>query len=178
MASLFDRFDLVSRLFFVFQSIGSIFLKIPVFTTAVKLFVLGNSNSPVGDLEFILPNNRFVAECEGLLYLKGFLISEKILFKELHDMSLELGQPLATVLVSSQETCRICSKALVVESKVHPVVIYSLYRGTFLGSCVTKVCRKCKLYEHYGYWSHGKKKHFTNESRHFLAHHYTAINIF
>ena len=164
MASLFDRFDLVSRLFFVFQSIGSIFLKIPVFTTAIKRFVLGNSNSAAGDLEFILPNDRFVAECEGLLYLKGFLISEKILFKELHDMSLELGQPLATVLVSSQETCRICSKALVVESKVHPVVIYSLYHGTYLGSCVTKVCRKCKLYEHYGYWSHGKKKHFTNES--------------
>ena len=81
-------------------------------------------------------------------------------------MSLELGQPLATVLVSSQETCRICSKALVFESKVHPVVIYSLHRGTYLGSCVTKVCRKCKLYEHYGYWSHGKKKHFINESLH------------
>ena len=163
MASLLDRFDSVSRLFFVFQSIGSIFLKIPVFTTAIKRFVLGNSNSAASDLE-LLPNDRFVAECEGLMYLKGVLISEKILFKELHDMSLELGQPLATVLVSSQETCRICSKALVVESKVHPVVIYSLYRGTYLGSCITKVCRKCKLYEHYGYWSHGKKKHFTNES--------------
>ena len=137
MASLLDRFDLVSRLFFVFQSIGSIFLKIPVFTTAIKRFVLGNSNSAANDLE-LLPNDRFVAECEGLMYLKGVLISEKILFKELHDMSLELGQPLATVLVSSQETCRICSKALVVESKVHPVVIYSLYRGTYLGSCMTK----------------------------------------
>ena len=44
------------------------------------------------------------------------------------------------------------------------MVIYSLYRGTYLGSCITKVCRKCKHYEHYGYWSHGKKKHFTNES--------------
>ena len=85
MARLFDRFDLVSRLFFVFQSIGSIFLKIPVFTTAIKRFVLGNSNSAAGDLEFI----RFVAECEGLLYLKGFLISEKILFKELHDPHLK-----------------------------------------------------------------------------------------
>ena len=134
MASLLDRFDLVSRLFFVFQSIGSIFLKIPVFTTAIKRFVLGNSNSAASDLELLL-NDRFVAECEGLMYLKGVLISEKILFKELHDMSLELGQPLATVLVSSQETCRICSKALVVESKVHPVVIYSLtHRGTYLGS--------------------------------------------
>ena len=51
--------------------------------------MLGNSNSAAGDLEFILLNDRFVAECEGLLYLKGFLISEKILFKELHDPHLK-----------------------------------------------------------------------------------------
>ena len=163
MASLLDRYDLVSRLFFVFQSIGSIFVRIPVFTTAIKRFVLAKSNSTASDLQ-LLPNESFVAECEGLAYLKGSVVSEKILFQELHDISLELGQPLATVLVSSQETCRICGKTLVVESKVHPVVIYSLHRGTYLGSCVTKVCRRCKAYEHYGYWTHGRKKQFTKES--------------
>ena len=51
MASLLDRYDLVSRLVFVFQSIGSIFLKIPVFTTAVKRFVLGKSSSAASDLQ-------------------------------------------------------------------------------------------------------------------------------
>ena len=163
MASLLDRYDLVSRLFFVFQSIGSIFLKIPVFTTAINRFVLGKGNSAESNLQ-LLPNESFVAECEGLAYLKGTLTSEKILFQELHDISLELGQPLATVLVSSQETCQICCKTLVLDTKVRPVVIYSSYRGTYLGSCVTKVCQRCKLYEHYGYWSHGRKKHFTKGS--------------
>ena len=78
MASLLDRFDLVSNLFFVFQSIGSVFLKIPIFITAIKRFVFGNSISAASDLE-LLPNDCFVAECEGLVYLKGFLTSEKIL---------------------------------------------------------------------------------------------------
>ena len=138
-------------------------MEIPVFTTAIKRFVLGKGNSAESNLQ-LLPNDSFVAECEGLAYLKGSVISEKILFQELHDISLELGQPLGTVLVSSQETCRICCNTLVLEKKVHPAVIYGSYRGTYLGSRVTKVCRRCKLYEHYGYWSHGRKKHFTNES--------------
>ena len=137
MASLLNRYDLVSRIFFVLQSIGSIFLKIPVFTTAVKRFVHGKGNSAASDLP-LLSNESFVAECEGILYLNGSMMSEKILFQELHDMSLELGQPLATVLVSSQETCRICGKTLVLENKVQPVVIYSYYRGTYLGSCAVR----------------------------------------
>ena len=96
--------------------------------------------------------------------MNASVISEKMLFQELHDISLELGQPLVTVLVSSQETCRICCKTLIVENKVIPVVIFSSYRGTYLGSCVTKVCRRCKVYEHYGYWTHGRKKHFTKDN--------------
>lgn len=62
-------------------------MKIPVFTTAVKLFVLGKGNSAESDLH-ILPNETFVAECEGLAYLKVSVISEKILFRELHEISL------------------------------------------------------------------------------------------
>ena len=92
----------MSRLFFVLQSIGSIFLEIPVFTTAIKRFVLGKGNSAESNLQF-LPNDSFVAECKGLAYLKGSIISEKILFQELHDISLEVGQPLGTVLVSNME---------------------------------------------------------------------------
>ena len=90
MASLFDRYDLVSRLFFVFQSIGSIFLEIPVFTTAIKGLVLGKGNSAESNLQ-LLPNDSIVAECEGLAYLKGSVISQKILFQEFHDISLDLG---------------------------------------------------------------------------------------
>ena len=67
MASLLDRYDLVSKLLFVFQSIGSIFFKIPVFTTAIKRFVLGKSSSAASDIQ-LFSIESFVAECECLEY--------------------------------------------------------------------------------------------------------------
>ena len=32
-----------------------------------------------------------------------------------------------------------------------------------MGSRLTKVCRKCKIYEHDGYWSVDGKKHFNRD---------------
>ena len=32
------------------------------------------------------------------------------------------------------------------------------YRGTFLGSRVSKLCRHCKIHEHYGYYTKESKK--------------------
>ena len=91
----------------------------------------------------------FAAKCEGLIFLnKAILTLEKKLFHEFHDWSLLSGQPMASVLVSSHEVCRICCKTLTVNSKIQPIVIYSSYRGTYLGLRITKVCHKCKLYEH------------------------------
>ena len=49
-------------------------------------------------------------------------------------------------------------------NKVIPVVIYSNRRGTYLGSRLTKVCRKCKIYEHHGYWSVEGKRRFNSDS--------------
>jgi len=46
---------------------------------------------------------------------------------------------------------------------MYPVVVYSSYHGTYLGSSVSKVCGTCKLYEHYSFWSHGRKKNFTKD---------------
>lgn len=43
--------------------------------------------------------------------------------------------------------------------KVHAVVIYHSERGTYLGSRVTKFCRNCKVYEHYGFWTEDGIKH-------------------
>ena len=48
------------------------------------------------------------------------------------------------------------------EKDGHPVVVYHSERGTYLGSRLTKVCRVCKIYEHYGYYSIEGKKHFDN----------------
>ena len=79
MASVLERIDLVSRLFFVFQTIGCIFLKIPVLT-AIKRFVLGKGNSGASEFQLV-SNETFVAECQGVLFLNGSVMSEKLLFQ-------------------------------------------------------------------------------------------------
>ena len=50
------------------------------------------------------------------------------------------------------------------ERKAIPVIIYSNHRGTYLGSRLTKLCRKCKIYEHHGYWFVDGKRHFDRDS--------------
>ena len=80
MASVLERIDLVSRLFFVFQTIGCIFLKIPVLTTAIKRFVLGKGNSGASEFQLV-SNETFVAECQGVLFLNGSVMSKKLLFQ-------------------------------------------------------------------------------------------------
>ena len=61
------------------------------------------------------------------------------------------------------DNCRKCGTTLALENKVHPVVVYSNQIGTYLGCRVTKWCKKCKIYEHYGFWTEGKKKHYNPE---------------
>ena len=46
---------------------------------------------------------------------------------------------MATVLISTQEKCRMCGKALAVDPNFHVVVIYHEQRGSYLGSRVTKI---------------------------------------
>ena len=81
-------------------------------------------------------------------------------FRDLHDFTIECGKPLATIFCSEMENCRACGKMLVTEKDEHPVVIYHSQRGTYLGSRLTKICRTCKIYEHYGYYSIEGKKQF------------------
>ena len=50
------------------------------------------------------------------------------------------------------------------ENKAIPVVIYSNHQGTYFGSRLTKLCCKCKIYEHHGYWSVDGKQHFNRDS--------------
>lgn len=78
-------------------------------------------------------------------------------FPDFHNFCLNSGKPMATVLVSLQERCRICTKVLVVDSNTHVVVIYHEQRGRYLALRVTKYCRTCKIYEHYGDWTQEKK---------------------
>jgi len=77
-----------------------------------------------------------------------------------NDFTVSFGHPLATGLISPRQVCRKCMKALtVLEKKVHVVTIYHSERGSYLGSRVTKFCWKCKIYEHYGFWTENSIKH-------------------
>lgn len=81
-------------------------------------------------------------------------------FKKFHDFTVSCGRSLATVLLTHHLACRKCGNPLtVLEKKVHAVVIYHSERGTYLGSRVTTFCRKCKVYEHYGFWNVDGIKH-------------------
>ena len=71
-----------------------------------------------------------------------------------------------------------CGKALAVDPNTHVVVIYHEQRGSYLGSRVTKCCRSCKVYEHYGYWTQEGKRHFNDDclSNEFLLSSATTLN--
>ena len=84
----------------------------------------------------------FSAETQSVRYIHSdLLITERDRFHEFHDFSLMCGQRMATVLLSSKEHCRNCHNQIYLDPKAHPVVIYSLHRGTFLGCQFSKLCR-------------------------------------
>ena len=86
----------------------------------------------------------FAREAEDFLYVFPEFGDVELGFPDFHNFSVNSGKPMATVLVSTREV-------LAVDANTHVVVIYHEQRGTYLGSRVTKCCRICKVYEHYGY---------------------------
>ena len=169
MATVLEDIDRSSRLLFVFKSIGDVFIRMVGLASVIEKFVWGERETEqvekkVGGEEKAV-SSCFVAETQNILHFySSVLKSDRELFREFHDFSLKCGKPIATVLSSSRVNCRKCAKKLAFENKVIPVVIYSNRRGTYLGSRLTKVCRKCKIYEHHGYWSVEGKRRFNSDS--------------
>ena len=173
----------LSRLFYVFQLIGESFLAVSQFSSVVRLFVLNGPDSSVDDCEKgdEALDIKFVSEAKSLLYLHGSLVKNyKEKFLEFSDFSLNCGMPVGSVLMSSREVCRRCGCALFVDEKPHVVVVYHAHLGTYLGSRVTKMCRKCKIYEHYGYWTENKERFYDKsflELEFFLSSEETAFQV-
>lgn len=145
------------RVNFVLQTIGHVFLKVSSISSVIKRFVYG-------EVEECCPEGveTFNATTRSLLYLNPRLkcTSEKDTFREFHDLTLECAEPSATILCSDRDSCGKCMKRLVVEKETHAVVIYHAERGTYLGSRLSKLCRVCKIYERFGYYTVGGQKHF------------------
>ena len=149
MSTTVRNYGHLFRVGFVFQTIGDIFLSLTSFASVVKQYIYGTSpQQTTQDVE------AFTAETRSLLFLNPNIVafSERE-FQEFHDFTLSCGQPMGTVLVSERIKCRKCDKPLVLEKTSHPVVIYHTYRGTYMGSRLTKHCRTCQIHEHYGQWS-------------------------
>ena len=169
MAGVGENFDRSSRLLFVFKSVGDIFLKMLGLASVIEKFVWGESAPEEVDKQDGMDEKSvssiFVAETQNLLHFHPSLLkSDREFFRDFHDFTLKCGKPIATVLSSSRDLCRKCGRQLVFERKAIPVIIYSNHRGTYLGSRLTKLCRKCKIYEHHGYWSVDGKRHFDRDS--------------
>ena len=160
-----DRMRLF-RFLSVINFVGLSFLKLCSFTSVVKRYVCGEKEEVVVDgkrkrLEG--EDASFASEVERFIYLFPEFGNVERGFPDFHNFCLNSGKPMATVLVSLREKCRNCSKVLVVDANTHVVVIYHEQRGSYLASRVTKHCRTCKIYEHYGYWTQERKRHFDDD---------------
>ena len=161
-------YQALSRLFFVYKYFGEVIFKVFNFTSVVQRYVSRDEDSKSAATDSGDAGNdkvkMFAAEFESVMFLNPSLgITENDQFKEFHDFALDCQQPMGTIFCCSLNNCRKCGKALAIDNKLHPVVVYSSQRGTYLGCRVTKWCRKCKIYENYGFWNEGKKKHYNKD---------------
>ena len=157
MSDLLDNYSRLSKLQFVLSTIGDIFSSTVNLASVIKRYVY--NDQPLEEKKSGGDVAIFSSETQSLRYVHSeLLISERDRFREFHDFTLMCGKPMATVLLSCKENCRSCHHPLSLDPKLHPVVIYSLHRGTYLGCRLSKYCRQCKLHQHYGYCTkHGEK---------------------
>ena len=151
------------------KSIGDIFLKMLGLPSVIEEFVWDESGPEEVDKQDGIDDksvsSSFVAETQNLLYFRPSLLrSDTEFFHDFDDFTLKCGKPIAAVLSSSRDLCPKCGRKLVFESKAIPVIIYSNHQGTYLGSRLTKLCRKCKIYKHHGHWSVDGRRHFNRDS--------------
>ncbi|CAB3997256.1 Hypothetical predicted protein [Paramuricea clavata] len=147
---------------FLFQLVGQTFLWLPQCYSVIRRYVVLGISNEQEEIANEIEDQRFAHEVNSLLYIcrnknvtKGF----KEQFSEFHDFTLQAGMPMATILATKREQCRRCNKTLVVDGKPHVIVFYHIFLGSYLGSRITKCCRKCKIYEHYGFWVQNGKRH-------------------
>ena len=138
MAGVFGDYSQLVRLFYAINFDGVRFVGISSFASVFKRFV--RRENPERELQ--LKNKKFsdtsgeddsmfVAETESLLDLFPELSKEdtEVFKTSFHDFSVNCGIPIAAILVSKQENCRMCKKPLLLlDNKVEKVEKDSLKR--------------------------------------------------
>lgn len=100
--------------------------------------------------------DKFVLESLNMHYM-----NEKYrTFSEFGKYCLDKGVPLGSVFVSDRVNCRECGKKLLLDEAWKAVLVYHVTRGTYLGCRLTKRCSKCRIYEHYGYFTKSEQKRY------------------
>lgn len=187
MEGLTKNYVAFSRLVFVFRIFGTTFLKFKKLCFVLKKFVFKSEVPSLTDIESNLSleessTAEFIATCQSLNSILPELASDshKTLVQELHEYGMKSNIPTGCVLLSHRQKCRSCGKAVTEEKKQHTVMIYDLRYGPLVGSRITKCCRKCKIFEHHGYWTHEGLKHYDIESidgHYLLTSEETAVDI-
>ena len=113
MAGVLEDIGCSCRLLFAFKSIGDIFIRMLGLASVIEKFVWGKSTTEeVASKDFSedkAVSSIFITETQNLLHFHSSLLrSDREIFRDFHDFSLNCGKRIATVLSSSREICRKC----------------------------------------------------------------------
>lgn len=158
--------EYLSRLLFVLRLLGTAFLCLQDFSFVIKRFVFCEQPEKFNSKQHKEEALQFEAEVKTFLYTNPNITKNtpQELFKQLNYYGLQGNSPIGKVLVTDRLVCRQCKSDLVVDKKHHTVVVYDLQMGVFKASRAKKLCRKCKISEHYGYWTCQGKKHYNEDA--------------
>ena len=121
LAGIFGDYSQLFRLFHVINFVGVRFVSISSFASVIKRFV--QRENPESELQLKKKkfsdtsgeeDSMFVAETASLLDLFPELSKEdtEVFKTPFRDFSANCGIPMAAILVSKQENCRMCKKPL------------------------------------------------------------------
>ena len=133
----------------------------PHYWDIVSAFAGKSECDSVTQLSSFLTPEKAKAFIENLKYLEPETFSsDSDLQRELHAFIGHKKQALGIILLSPNNTCRICkSKLLVKADRSSRVTIYSDTFGTVEGTHYRKVCKNfrssCPFVQHYGFYSVG-----------------------
>ena len=126
----------------------NIFTKVCKFCGFVFKYILGKD---VEDDEI----EKLILESQNLEHFQRQNISN---FAHFNETCLCGNVPISSIFVSELECCRKCGRNLVLDTNWKALTVYHATRGTYIGCRLAKRCGKCRLYEHYKFWTEGGLK--------------------
>ena len=154
----FDFRDITQmfKLMFLFNFFGSLLVELRCFTSAFMSYLFPQVEAQ--------SHEQVLLELDNLIFNNPNIVNFSIEgeFATFNSFCNNNGYALGAVLIPDRKVCRNCGKILKVNDP-HTVVIYHIYRGSFLGTRISKTCSRCKITEYYGYYTQKGKRHFNND---------------